>query len=291
MHRTSRTRSRLVSLAMTRPAATRGGRQQAARVAAVARAGIHVVACIAGLALAGGLLPPATALAQALSSGESTREPGLWIEYYDQRYGLEDAFEKKTDNQGEGLEELYGTRNFRVILKGVAYRGGANNRWHRTEPRDNRNPLPDEGLENLCEEGFGRAYYLYETNFESAPERTTCESPHGAEHVLRYFQVSSTDEAQTYEVLQAIAETIQDYRHGPVYVHCWNGWHASGLFAAKILRQFCGYSAEEAVEYWDRNTDGNNQEPRYESIRRRIREFTPYPEFEISDEQAAKICP
>jgi hypothetical protein len=249
------------------------------------------VVVITGLALAGGLLPAADAIAQSHDPDEPSREPRVWIEYYDQRYGLEDVFEKRTDNRGDGFEELYGTRNFRVILKGVAYRGGANNTSHRVEARDNRNPLPDDGLENLCEEGFGRAYYLYETNFGTAPELMTCESPHGPGHALSYFQVSSTDEAQTYDVLQAVYETIKDYRHGPVYIHCWNGWHASGLLAAKILRQFCGYSAEEAVEYWDRNTDGNNQERRYESIRRRIREFAPYPEFRISDEEAALICP
>ena len=218
-------------------------------------------------------------------------DPRLWIEYYDQRYGLGDAFEKRTDNRGEGFEELYGTRNFRVILKGVAYRGGANNRWHRTNKRDNRNPLPEDGLRNLCEEGFGRSYYLYSTNFDSAPDQITCESVRDPAHTLHYRQVSSTDEEQTYEVLKVIFETIQDYRHGPIYIHCWNGWHASGLLSAKILRQFCGLSAEEAVEYWDRNTDGNNHSAHYESIRRRIRDFTPYPEFEISDAEAALICP
>ena len=233
---------------------------------------------------------------QAASQAQADEVPDnddqrAWIEYYDQRYALDDVFEKRTDNQGEGCEDLYGTRNFRVILKGVAYRGGANNKWHRSDRRDNRNPLPNDGLENLCEEGFRRAYYLYSTNFEVAPEVVTCEFPQDTEHELRYFQMSSTDEIQTYAVLEAISETIENPRRGPIYLHCWNGWHASGLIAAKILRQFCGYSADEAVQYWDRNTDGNNLEARYESIRRRIREFKPYPEFEIGDDMAALICP
>ena len=233
---------------------------------------------------------------QAASQEQTDEVPGnddqrAWIEYYDQRYALDDVFEKKTDNQGEGCEDLYGTRNFRVILKGVAYRGGANNKWHRSDRRDNRNPLTNDGLENLCEEGFRRAYYLYSKNFEVAPEVVTCEFPQNTEHELRYSQISPTDEVQSYAVLEAIFETIENPRRGPIYLHCWNGWHASGLIAAKILRQFCGYSAEEAVQYWDRNTDGNNLEARYESIRRRIREFKPYPEFEISEETAALICP
>jgi len=248
---------------------------------------IHVVLMVVMTVLA--LSPPAPCQAQTVN------EPGddhlQWIEYYDQRYGLDDLFAKKTDNRGEGFEELYGTRNFRVILKGIAYRGGANNRWHRTDRRANENPLPDDGLNNLCREGFSRAYYLYTTNFEQAPGLMTCQSPQSSEHELRYLRVSPNDEEQTYGVLKAIYEIIRDDRSGPIYLHCWNGWHASGLIAAKILRQFCGLSADEAIAYWDRNTDGNNKEARYESIRRRIREFTPYPEFAISEQDAALICP
>jgi hypothetical protein len=109
------------------------------------------------------LVSPASG--QSPSTADLEDAPRAWIEYYDQRYGLDDVFEKKTDNRGEGFEQLYGTRNFRVVLTGVVYRGGANNKWHRNDRRDNRNPLPEDGLENLCEEGFGRVYYLYETNF------------------------------------------------------------------------------------------------------------------------------
>ena len=212
-------------------------------------------------------------------------------EHYDRRYGLADADQKKTDNRGEGFDALYGTRNFRVVLKGVVYRGGANNKWHRTEPRSNANPLPDDGLQNLCVEGFRHSYYLYDTNFDSAPDRVTCETAMNSDHSLRYFQMSSIDDSQTYELLGAVYETIKDPSLGPVYIHCWNGWHASGRVAAKILRQFCGLSPEEAVEYWDSNTDGNNLEKKYESIRNDIREFSPYPEFEITEKEAALVCP
>ena len=47
--------------------------------------------------------------------------------YYKDLYGVECVEEKITDNRGNGFEDLYGTRNFRVILHGVAYRGGGNN--------------------------------------------------------------------------------------------------------------------------------------------------------------------
>ena len=42
-----------------------------------------------------------------------------FIKYKD-RYKVECVDQKITDNRGEGYEELYGTRNFRVILHGVA---------------------------------------------------------------------------------------------------------------------------------------------------------------------------
>lgn len=217
--------------------------------------------------------------------------PSDWVDHYARRYALQDPFAKLTDNHGDGFEDLYGTRNFRSVLKGIVYRGGANNRWHRERRRDNRNPLPEDGLENLCREGFGAAYYLYRTNFEVAPHHIRCESPRSADQTITYVQASPSDPQQTHEVLGAIFETIKDYRHGPIYIHCWNGWHASGLLAAKVLRQFCGLSAEEAVAYWDRNTDGHNREPRYERIRQQIRDFAPYPEFALSAAEAAMICP
>ena len=206
-------------------------------------------------------------------------------------YGLDDLFEKATDNHGSGLEELYGTRNFRMIPRGVAYRGGANNKWLADGPRDNTNPLPDAGLTNLCEEGFSESYYLYTTNYDDAPKQVSCTSPVAGGRTLTYLQRSASNEDQSYDMLHSVYESIRDRDRGPVYLHCWNGWHASGLIAAKILRQFCGLSAEEAVRYWELNTDGHNTAPRYEGIRRRIREFEPYPEFAITGDEAAMVCP
>ena len=65
---------------------------------------------------------------------------------------------KIVDNRGDGFDDLYGTRNLRPILHGVAYRGGANNYYHKTNKRKNNNPLPKDGLQNLCTEGF--SFYL-----------------------------------------------------------------------------------------------------------------------------------
>ena len=239
------------------------------------------------------VVPGQAIWAEAIGSNPTAASPPAVdsLDYYDQRYALDDPFQKRIDNHGNGFDALYGTRNFREVLKGVAYRGGANNKWHRDARRDNRNPLPDDGLQNLCAEGFGRSFYLYRTNFSLAPQHVECASRRGGTNRIDYLQRSPNHPDEAYDVLQAVHETIADQGRGPVYVHCWNGWHASGLMAAQILRQFCGYSADEAVAYWDRNTDGHNSEPKYERIRQRIRDFEPYPEFAISDAEAARICP
>jgi hypothetical protein len=91
--------------------------------------------------------------------------------------------------------------------------------------------------------------------------------------------------------LRHIYDALQDPMQGPVYTHCWNGWHASGSVAAVALRQFCGMAAEDAVKYWDRNTDGNNKEPQFERIRQRVREFEPDPALMLSPEQQREYCP
>jgi hypothetical protein len=205
---------------------------------------------------------------------------------YRTRYPLRDTSEKLVDNQGNGRESLYGTRNFRAVLPGVLYRGGANNSYHRDHPRGNQNPLPNDGLTNLCEEGFANAIYLYSENFGSAPKDTAC-ARGGA---LHYQSWSPHEDAPLRSSLTLIHQTIQDPSRGPVYAHCWNGWHASGLLSAISLRQFCGVSGADAVAYWNRNVDGNNSS-KYESIRNRIRNFKVIPELAIGADAQKAICP
>jgi len=64
--------------------------------------------------------------------------PGKFVytpDYYKKRYIETDLMYKVTDNKGNGFDSLYGTRNMRPILHGVAYRGGANNYYHLTDKR------------------------------------------------------------------------------------------------------------------------------------------------------------
>jgi len=92
-------------------------------------------------------------------------------------------------------------------------------------------------------------------------------------------------------MIQMTYESATNDNVGPIYLHCWNGWHASGYISAVILKQFCGYSNWDAVNYWDLGTDGANTSPRYQHQRERIKNFVPYPEFMISDSLQDCLCP
>ncbi|WII73172.1 hypothetical protein QJS83_04705 [Bdellovibrio sp. 22V] len=208
------------------------------------------------------------------------------VKKYKDRYELENTFAKLTDNKGQGVDELYGTRNFRVVLHGVMYRGGANNKYLST-PRSNVNPLPTVGLNNLCKEDFSAAVYLYSENFNTAPKSVSCKDTSHQDHKLNYKQYAAAGEKE--KILQMVYDRIKGKLDGPIYAHCWNGWHSSGLISGIVLKQFCGWSNEKADAYWMKNTDGNNKG--FDSIRRRLREFKPLVKYSITAAERALICP
>ncbi len=204
--------------------------------------------------------------------------------YYEDRYNVSCTDEKITDNKGDGYDLLYGTRNMRVILHGVAYRGGANNFYHKTNKRDNHNPLPIDGLTNLCNEGFSNAIYLYSKNFSSATKSIDC-----GDNTLSYLQISGNSRKEMKEIIDMVYKVINREISGPIYLHCWNGWHQSGYVSSAILKQFCGYSDQEALAYWMRNTDGANKG--LEAVKKKVVEFKPFEEYQISKEIREEICP
>ncbi|MGE3261677.1 MAG: hypothetical protein AB7K68_07870 [Bacteriovoracia bacterium] len=212
---------------------------------------------------------------------------------YRTRYQLPTAGDKLLDNYGNGHDSLYGLRNTRAVLNGVYYRGGANNYYNKHKKRSNSNPLPKEGLENLCKEGFTRAVYLYAKNYNTAKKQTRCRTYDNVENTLEYVQISPLSyRPEDLDLLHSqIFEHVRDPRRGPMYAHCWNGWHASGYVAATTLRQFCGFTAEQAVAYWDQNTDGFNTEPGFETIRGMIRSFTVNPSMQLTSAEKAALCP
>jgi hypothetical protein len=208
------------------------------------------------------------------------------VEFYKQRYGVNCANEKITDNFGNGYDALYGTRNMRTILYGIAYRGGANNFYHKTGKRENHNPLPEDGLQNLTNEGFSEAVYLYSTNFSSSIK--SCVNPVNND-TLNYQQNSGNSRKDLKKIMLEVKERIENPQLGPIYLHCWNGWHQSGYISAAILMQFCKISNEEAFQYWLTNTDGVNKG--YEGVKGQVRDFVPFEDINISDSTRKLICP
>jgi outer membrane protein OmpA-like peptidoglycan-associated protein len=212
-------------------------------------------------------------------------------DFYIRRYGEKDLMYKITDNKGNGFDSLYGTRNMRPVLHGVAYRGGANNYYHLTDKRDNQNPLPLDGMHNLCEEGFSGGIYLYRKGIEEYPMKDTCSCIDNSWNTFNYHQLDYFDSTHVYQMMKMTYLSATNPEVGPIYLHCWNGWHASGYVSAVMLKQFCGFSNWDAVNYWDLGTDGANTSPRYQEQRERIKKFTPYPEFMISDSLQKCLCP
>jgi hypothetical protein len=216
---------------------------------------------------------------------------------YRHRFPLTNPYTKLVDNRGKQFPALEGVRNFRVVLDGVYYRGGADNS-QRTGPKANMNPLPTHGLQHLCEQGFTEAVYLYSTNCASAPHDVACQSDAGS-GALEYQRIVAQLPRQPAasklladndrNLLTPIYEHLKGTRPGPIYMHCWNGWHASGYVAAIALRQFCEWSADAAIAYWTRNTDGNGAD--YGQVPERIKTFAPIPKLAISDSERRLVCP
>ena len=223
-----------------------------------------------------------------ISYSQSDTNSHLFLKYnkYKEMYKVECVEEKITDNRGNGFEELYGTRNFRVILHGVAYRGGGNNYYHRSNKRSNKNPLPMDGLNNLLENGFSTSVYLYNVNFQTAPSFLTNQQN---KDTLKYFQLGGNNSSELDSILMFTYNSIVNKEIGPVYLHCWNGWHQSGFVSAVLLKQFCGFSTETALHYWEDCAD--NWTRGYDRIRNAIRDFEPVDKYSISKEISEAICP
>lgn len=231
------------------------------------------------------------------------------IDYFTQRYTpffdtKNDLMSKIIDNRGNGYEPLYGLRNARVVLHGVLYRGGANNAYHRIAPRNNMNPMPPDGLANLCKESFGEAIYLYPTNFVA--QKISCTTRANESNELVYTQSSvlnaaipgetvlDGDELLRSNEIRDILKKVHQCAIGegacPIYAHCWNGWHASGFISAIALRQFCDYTPTQAEQYWIDGTDSPSN-ANYPVIRSAIRSFQPFSDMPVSDSTKSKICP
>jgi hypothetical protein len=166
---------------------------------------------------------------------------------------------------------FHGIRDYREVMPGVLYRGGANN---------GRGPLSPNQLNALCEAGFGTAVYLYRTGF-TGPSTINC-----SKGVLHYIDEGWEGKGRT-AVDQQIYKVIKD-KNKPVFIHCWNGIHATGAVAATALMQFCNVSAQQAVEYWK---VGVARRVQYPSVISSIESFKPNPELQLTPDERKEYCP
>ncbi len=127
---------------------------------------------------------------------------------------------------------------------------------------------------------MGTAYYLYSTGFPG-PSVIPCDKGE-----LAYEYEGWEGKGQSV-VHQQIFDTIKS-KGKPVFVHCWNGIHATGAVAATALMQFCGMSPKQAVDYWK---VGVAPKVQYPSVIRNIQSFRPNPKLELTPEEQAKYCP
>ncbi len=206
-----------------------------------------------------------------------------------------DLMSKIVDAKGAGDASLQGTTNVRTVLHGVLYRGGtAASLDPNYDPK--APPLDQNTLSRLCSEDFGSVVYLYDSVFPQGP--FSCVKKNQQAGSITYTSkvpVEVTRERIAIpkpqvikELLQATKESAENRVRHPIYIHCWSGRHSSGFMSAVALRQFCGFSGEEAAQYWADGTDGASN---YPSFPEGIKAFEPYPELMISSELQALICP
>ncbi len=172
-----------------------------------------------------------------------------------------------------------GLRSFKPVLERVLYRGGG--------PGGKVSLKPPQ-LQALCQNGFSSAGYLYPDNF-NGPTQVNCGT-----HTLDY-RVVGFRAAGAEQTLRSIYNIIKSQStatpQGPMFLHCWNGWHASGEISAYALRQFCNMSGDEAARYWGENIGDHGNLGNYKSIQNRIRNFQKISSLEITDAERARICP
>jgi LysM repeat protein len=204
-------------------------------------------------------------------------------------FGLDSVQTKLVDNKGVGPDNLFGVRNMRVVLNNVLYRGGSNN-FHRKElePKTyNSHPLPYWGIDNLRKSGFGGAIYLYSKYFTQDYPEDKIDSL--AALGFNYQCLPDLNEQVVKSIFTDINKRIYSKESAPIYIHCWNGWHQSGMLSAFTLIQFCGISNQQALKYWEQNTDGNSKG--FPAVKSKILEFKPYKEFQTDSITRARICP
>ncbi len=165
---------------------------------------------------------------------------------------------------------FHGIMDFREVMPGVLYRGGASKRTQ----------LNADQLQALCEYGIGSAIYLYNTGFSG---HTSVDCAKGS---MNYDFITYLDAGLT-SIHKRIYDAIKS-NDKPIFIHCWYGIHATGLVAATALMQFCGMSADQAVAYWK---IGIVPKLQYPNLITTIQNFHPNPTLALTPAEQSKVCP
>lgn len=194
---------------------------------------------------------------------------------------------KFSNNNGKGDIEWNGIRNIRAVLPGILYRSGGNGTYNNILPRPNDGPMTFQGVLDLYEMGFDKVYYLYSNRFSTL-------YPTSVQQLLdkvgiQYRSLVPVNDSLANVLLKSVHQTIESPEAGPVLVHCWNGWHMSGLVSAYALMQFCDFTGAEAWEYWKKNTDGHDNG--FSKIKTRIMGFKPDPSMVLTEREKSEYCP
>jgi hypothetical protein len=171
-------------------------------------------------------------------------------------------------------------KDYKEAMPGVLLRGGSRG----------ARALSEEQLQRLCEDGVGHAIYTYDTGFKQAPART-CIRKDGKPGRIEYSYFRFLDSAGISASMKAIHNSIINPAAGSVFVHCWNGWHASGEIAAMALKQFCDYTDEQAISNWKENIGDKGNLPNYGRVLARIRNFQPDAQLRIGLQAQRSVCP
>jgi len=200
------------------------------------------------------------------------------------RFGVDSAATLLIDNSGAGYTDLPSLRNMRVILKNVAYRGGVENIQGGGGVM---HPLSITAIKGLSEQGFERSEYLYSRKFDEQFDRKRLDSLAGAG--FSYICTPELEDADVLRILTELKQRAEDPHPRPVYYHCWNGRHQSGMLSAMVLMQFCGLTNEQGLAYWHECTNGDDKG--YQKVKHRVATFERIPQLVLDEETRKRVCP
>ena len=181
------------------------------------------------------------------------------------------------------VEPLDHLPRLRPVLRGALYRSGT----------------PSEAaLSHLCERGWKRVYSLYgEHTTQTGPRNANmlrygrdvrnCQTE-GTPRTIEWRSAPSARLRTLPNIFRDVVESVRNPEKGPVLVHCWNGLHYAGMVSALALRQFCGFSAEQAESYWRANA---NRGANYPLIIANIHNFKPIAGLSLTPAEQQTLCP